>query len=689
MQVYKKLITMQSRGQQAKDARVADFTNLEPVVNVSPIPTSRINSIHPSTLILGDPQSAVQTSKVTKSSRAHAFDKYVAEILKKFDFVSVKTASTPIKTQKPLVKDEPDIMFAVCACSSLVLVSRDFSRSKPKTSYQVLLRKSLEWCVNFFQENLLLSMQKADQLNEATSTTEAEYVATANCCGQLLDVCNSKIINNVRYITAKVAGKPVSISEASIRSDLLFDDANGIDSLPNQAIFDAIQLMGYEGDLTVLTFNKAFKANVEPQTDLSPRPSPSTHILDSIPKSSGGNHREGTADGQRLVTEDALSTAQQKVSTDKEKVSTDRPNVSTDTPNVSTDRPKVNTDKEKDSTVSPDEDGKKVQEDWESKEVRVKNKRRRSIKTYHLQMSMILSKQELKLIDYQALRIQDEREIVLLWTKSKVPSCTIASSKKKEGSCRQQSLLQSEINLLQELNLYEKKKVLMKVHCCCSTEDERRIKEINEGVKDPDQKSLKKRVVEETSKKEDTTKVPAKVDVTEQGTKKRKGGHMKMIARKRKRPQPDVNRKRRYPLSKDLLQRMLDLGLEVERESTDALDLIRFIKQQIDEKIDEYLEIKPLVSSEHINEFNLINEASLSEYDEEIVSRFNVLFNIVHLDDSQLEKENDDNDIGIIQSSEDMAQLLVADQRHPLLRNQIEEYNEGIRHSYEQSLRTI
>ncbi|GJT70551.1 hypothetical protein Tco_1029837 [Tanacetum coccineum] len=67
----------------------------------------------------------------------------------------------------------------------------------------------------------------------------------------------SKIINNVRYITAKVAGKPVSISEASIRSDLLFDDADGIDSLPNQAIFDAIQLMGYEGDLTVLTFNKA------------------------------------------------------------------------------------------------------------------------------------------------------------------------------------------------------------------------------------------------------------------------------------------------------------------------------------------------------------------------------------------------------------------------------------------------
>ncbi|GJZ78492.1 putative ribonuclease H-like domain-containing protein, partial [Tanacetum coccineum] len=39
----------------------ADFTNLKIVVNVSPIPTSRINPSHPSALILGDPTSAVQT----------------------------------------------------------------------------------------------------------------------------------------------------------------------------------------------------------------------------------------------------------------------------------------------------------------------------------------------------------------------------------------------------------------------------------------------------------------------------------------------------------------------------------------------------------------------------------------------------------------------------------------------------
>ncbi|GKE36096.1 hypothetical protein Tco_1455418 [Tanacetum coccineum] len=96
--------------------------------------------------------------------------------------------------------------------------------------------------------------------------------------------------------------------------------------------------------------------------------------------------------------------------------------------------------------------------------------------------------------------------------------------------------------------------------------------------------------------------------------------------------------------------------------------------------IRENLEVKPHVISERIDEFNLIDEASLSEYDEEIVLRFNDLFNIIHPDDSKLEKHNGGNNINIIQSSKDMAPLLVADQRHPWLRYQIQEYTEGIRH---------
>ncbi|GJR00071.1 putative ribonuclease H-like domain-containing protein [Tanacetum coccineum] len=60
------------------EGAVADFTNLESTVNVSHIPTSRIHSIHPTTQILRDPKSVVQTkSKVHKSSGAHAFVSYI------------------------------------------------------------------------------------------------------------------------------------------------------------------------------------------------------------------------------------------------------------------------------------------------------------------------------------------------------------------------------------------------------------------------------------------------------------------------------------------------------------------------------------------------------------------------------------------------------------------------------------
>ncbi|GJR83076.1 hypothetical protein Tco_0153861 [Tanacetum coccineum] len=95
-----------------------------------------------------------------------------------------------------------------------------------------------------------------------------------------------------------------------------------------------------------------------------------------------------------------------------------------------------------------------------------------------------------------------------------------------------------------------------------------------------------------------------------------------------------------------------------------------------------YCGIRPLINSECIDEINLIDETSLSEYDEEIVLRFNDLFNDIHPDDLKSEKDDDDNDI-------DMAPLPAADQRHPWLRYHIEEYTEGIRHSYEQRLETI
>nr|GEU55633.1 hypothetical protein [Tanacetum cinerariifolium] len=185
-------------------------------------------------------------------------DKYVVEILKKFDFMSVKTASTPIETQKPLVKDEeaanvnvhlyrskigslmyltasrPDIMYAVCACSRFQVT--------PKTSHLHAVKR-------IFRRLILWQCKR--QIIVATSTTEAEYVAAANCCGhhfikdayekkriQVLKIhtddnfsnsATSKTLNNVSQIKSKVARQRVAITKASIRRDLLFNDVDGID----------------------------------------------------------------------------------------------------------------------------------------------------------------------------------------------------------------------------------------------------------------------------------------------------------------------------------------------------------------------------------------------------------------------------------------------------------------------------
>ncbi|GJR94552.1 hypothetical protein Tco_0266726 [Tanacetum coccineum] len=168
-----------------------------------------------------------------------------------------------------------------------------------------------------------------------------------------------------------------------------------------------------------------------------------------------------------------------------------------------------------------------------------------------------------------------------------------------------------------------------------SVEDERQIKELN---KEPEKKKLKKRVFNE----EDTAKVHAEQEVTEQGTKKRKSVHVKMIARKRTRPQPDNDSDDEYKKclriitfkstidseimeTKSFIARVHKVsspdgnylvvyrvnghfrafnylmevisgtikkngklsdgdGLEVEEESIVALQLVRFIKQQLNEK---------------------------------------------------------------------------------------------------------
>ncbi|GJU50976.1 putative ribonuclease H-like domain-containing protein [Tanacetum coccineum] len=185
-------------------------------------------------------------------------DKYVADILKKFDFTTVKAASTPIETNKALNKDEeaedvdvhlyrsmigslmyltasrPDIMFAVCACarfqvtpktSHLHAVKRIFRylKGQPKlglwyprdspfnleafsdTDYAgaSLDRKSTTRSCQFLGKRLIL-WQCKKQTIVANSTTEAEYIAAANCYGQVLWIQNQMLDYGFNFMNTKI-----------------------------------------------------------------------------------------------------------------------------------------------------------------------------------------------------------------------------------------------------------------------------------------------------------------------------------------------------------------------------------------------------------------------------------------------------------------------------------------------------
>ncbi|GJU54732.1 putative ribonuclease H-like domain-containing protein [Tanacetum coccineum] len=185
-------------------------------------------------------------------------DKYVDEILKKFGFSTVRIASTPMETSKPLLKDaeaedvdvhlyrsmigslmyltasRPDIMFVVCACarfqvtpkvSHLHAVKRIFRylKGQPKLGLWYpkdspfdleaysdsdyagasLDRKSTTGGCQFLGSRLI-SWQCKKQTIVANSTTEAEYVAAANCYGQVLWIQNQMLDYGYNFVNTKI-----------------------------------------------------------------------------------------------------------------------------------------------------------------------------------------------------------------------------------------------------------------------------------------------------------------------------------------------------------------------------------------------------------------------------------------------------------------------------------------------------
>nr|GEZ22264.1 putative ribonuclease H-like domain-containing protein [Tanacetum cinerariifolium] len=126
-------------------------------------------------------------------------DKYIAEILRKFGFIDVKSASTPIETEKPLLKDPNDVDVHVYRYlkgkphlglwyprySPFNLVAHSDSDYAGAS----LDRKSTTGGCQFLGCRLI-SWQCKKQTVVATSSTKAKYVATTSCCAQVLWIQN-------------------------------------------------------------------------------------------------------------------------------------------------------------------------------------------------------------------------------------------------------------------------------------------------------------------------------------------------------------------------------------------------------------------------------------------------------------------------------------------------------------------
>ncbi|GJS21312.1 uncharacterized mitochondrial protein-like protein [Tanacetum coccineum] len=226
-------------------------------------------------------------------------DKYVTEILKKFGFIDVKTASTPMETQKPLLKDEDDEEVDVHLYRSMIGSLMYLTSSRPDIIYLKGQPKLGLWYLKDSSFDLVAytdSDYAGESLDMKSTTGEAEYVAASSCCGQVLWIQNQlldygdsnekKLIQmikihtdkNVADLLTKAFNKGIGVNagdsklmllginllllgkvnaarhnllllvkiiiiEATVRRDLQLEDADGVDYLPNATIFKQLTLI--------------------------------------------------------------------------------------------------------------------------------------------------------------------------------------------------------------------------------------------------------------------------------------------------------------------------------------------------------------------------------------------------------------------------------------------------------------
>ncbi|GJZ31979.1 putative ribonuclease H-like domain-containing protein [Tanacetum coccineum] len=142
-------------------------------------------------------------------------DKYVDEILKKFGFIDVKTTSTPMETQKPLLKDDDG--------EEVDVHMYRYLKGQPKLGLWYLKDSLFDFVAytdsDYARASLdkkstiggcqflgcrLTSWQCKKQIVVANSTTEVGYVAASSCCGQLYLILLGKAKKSVKLMMEKL-----------------------------------------------------------------------------------------------------------------------------------------------------------------------------------------------------------------------------------------------------------------------------------------------------------------------------------------------------------------------------------------------------------------------------------------------------------------------------------------------------
>nr|GFB61565.1 putative reverse transcriptase, RNA-dependent DNA polymerase [Tanacetum cinerariifolium] len=146
------------------EGAVADFTNLETFVNIEPKKTSQ--ALEDESWVDAMQEELLQ------------FKTQQVWILVDLPF-GKKIASTLIETKKPLVKDAKAVDVDVHLYRSMISSLMYLTASRLD-----IMKSTTRGCQ--FLDRRLITWQCKKQTIVATSTTEAEYVAAVNCCGQVL-----------------------------------------------------------------------------------------------------------------------------------------------------------------------------------------------------------------------------------------------------------------------------------------------------------------------------------------------------------------------------------------------------------------------------------------------------------------------------------------------------------------------